>query len=63
MLRVKETKLQGNTTFISQVIGFQMHAIEKALRPFFKPDHKYLQGYSVHMTINILIYWHVLLLQ
>ena len=30
MLRVKGTKFQGNTTFTSQVIGYQEHATEKA---------------------------------
>jgi len=39
MLGVQVDKLQGDTKFASKVMGCQVHAIEKAIRP--RPGHNY----------------------
>ena len=35
MLGVEGDQISGDTTFTSQVTGYQVHAIEKAIRPLF----------------------------
>jgi len=61
MLGYEGTKCQGDTVFTGQVIGCQVHAFEKAIRPLFcRPCylstilHTYVKEFwkITHMGVN-----------